>query len=197
MCPLAEILSAKGAFFVAFALGCGIINLKVRKGQSHSKEEGSDVAKLCDDIERFIFNQLEEQTQVEIQRNILAARFSCAPSQINYVLTTRFTPVQGFRVESRRGGGGFVRVIRIDRTRVEYMEELRTAIGQELTYAAAAQLLDALCRSGTLAPQQARLMLAAVSEEIIGKDQAASQLRARIVGSMLRCAAKEGRTHAL
>lgn len=77
------------------------------------------------------------------------------------------------------------------------MEELRTAIGQALTYAAAAQLLDALCRSGTLAPQQARLMLAAVSEEIIGKDQAASQLRARIVGSMLRCAAKEGRTHAL
>ena len=122
------------------------------------------MAKLCDDIERFILNLLEEQTQVEIQRNILAARFSCAPSQINYVLTTRFTPVQGFRVESRRG----VR-----------------------------QLLDALCRSGTLAPQQARLMLAAVSEEIIGKDQAASQLRARIVGSMLRCAAKEGRTHAL
>ena len=77
------------------------------------------------------------------------------------------------------------------------MEELRKAIGQELTYAAAAQLLDALCRSGTLAPQQARLMLAAVSEEIIGKDQTASQLRARIVGSMLRCAAKEGRTHAL
>ena len=104
------------------------------------------MAKLCDDIERFILNLLEEQTQVEIQRNILAARFSCAPSQINYVLTTRFTPVQGFRVESRRGGGGFVRVIRIDRTRVEYMEELRTAIGQELTYAAAAQLLDALCR---------------------------------------------------
>ena len=83
------------------------------------------MAKLCDDIERFILNLLEEQTQVEIQRNILAARLSCAPSQINYVLTTRFTPVQGFRVESRRGGGGFVRVIRIDRTRVEYMEELR------------------------------------------------------------------------
>lgn len=53
------------------------------------------MAKLCDDIERFILNLLEEQTQVEIQRNILAARFSCAPSQINYVLTTRFTPVQG------------------------------------------------------------------------------------------------------
>ena len=144
-----------------------------------------------------IENKMCIRDMVEIQRNILAARFSCAPSQINYVLTTRFTPVQGFRVESRRGGGGFVRVIRIDRTRVEYMEELRTAIGQALTYAAAAQLLDALCRSGTLAPQQARLMLAAVSEEIIGKDQAASQLRARIVGSMLRCAAKEGRTHAL
>ena len=131
------------------------------------------MAKLCDDIERFILNLLEEQTQVEIQRNILAARFSCArPRRSITVPTTRFTPVQGFRVESRRGGGGFVRVIRIDRTRVEYMEELRTAIGQELTYAAAVQLLDALCRSGTLAPQQARLMLAAVAvRKLLEDDQ--------------------------
>lgn len=72
------------------------------------------MASLCDDIARFICDALKETQQIDLQRNLLAERFRCAPSQITYVLSTRFTPQNGYHVESRRGGGGYVRIIRLD-----------------------------------------------------------------------------------
>ena len=70
---------------------------------------------LADDIEKFIIRQLllDEEDQILVQRNELADRLSCAPSQISYVLSTRFTPERGYIVESRRGSGGFVRIVRL------------------------------------------------------------------------------------
>ena len=70
---------------------------------------------LADDIESFIIRQLllDEEDQILVQRNELADRLSCAPSQISYVLSTRFTPERGYIVESRRGSGGFVRIVRL------------------------------------------------------------------------------------
>ena len=70
---------------------------------------------LADDIESFIIRQLllDEEDQILVQRNELADRLSCAPSQISYVLSTRFTPERGYIVESRRGSGGFVRIVRV------------------------------------------------------------------------------------
>jgi transcriptional regulator CtsR len=70
---------------------------------------------LADDIENFIIRQLllDEEDQIFVQRNELADRLSCAPSQISYVLSTRFTPERGYIVESRRGSGGFVRIVRL------------------------------------------------------------------------------------
>lgn len=70
---------------------------------------------LADAIENFIIGELvrEQEEQIMVQRNELAERLSCAPSQISYVLSTRFTPERGYLVESRRGSGGFVRIVRI------------------------------------------------------------------------------------
>ena len=70
---------------------------------------------LADAIESFIIGELlrEHENTVLVQRNELAERLSCAPSQISYVLSTRFTPERGFMVESRRGSGGFVRIVRM------------------------------------------------------------------------------------
>jgi len=64
-------------------------------------------------IEEYLKRLLSKQEAVEIQRNELAESFQCVPSQINYVLSTRFTPTQGYLVESRRGGGGYVRIVKI------------------------------------------------------------------------------------
>lgn len=80
---------------------------------------------LADSIESFIIKQLLEERNeaVLVQRNELADRLSCAPSQISYVLSTRFTPERGFVVESRRGSGGFVRIMRLQPQRVEVREQ--------------------------------------------------------------------------
>lgn len=75
------------------------------------------MAKLTNSIEEYIIKLLESSDGiVEIQRSLLAEHFSCAPSQINYVLTTRFTPYKGYFVESRRGGGGYIRIVEVDMT---------------------------------------------------------------------------------
>ena len=69
--------------------------------------------RLSDSIEQFIKDLLnEEATEVELKRNELAEYFGCAPSQINYVLATRFSPDHGYLTESRRGGGGYIRIVR-------------------------------------------------------------------------------------
>ena len=65
--------------------------------------------KMSDVIEDFIKQMFEDEDIIEIQRNDLAQHFNCVPSQINYVIATRFKPSQGYYVESRRGGGGHIR----------------------------------------------------------------------------------------
>ena len=73
------------------------------------------MARLSDVIEEFIKSLLKEsEGQLELQRNELADFFECAPSQINYVLATRFTLNHGYYIESRRGGGGYIRIVRLD-----------------------------------------------------------------------------------
>ena len=71
------------------------------------------MAQLSDTIERFIKELMSEDAHIELRRNELAQHFGCAPSQINYVLATRFSVDHGYIIESRRGGGGFVRIVRM------------------------------------------------------------------------------------
>ena len=69
---------------------------------------------LSDSIEDFIKALMADETpEIELRRNELAEHFQCAPSQINYVLATRFTPDHGYVIESRRGGGGYIRIVRM------------------------------------------------------------------------------------
>ena len=78
---------------------------------------------LADSIENFILEELMEEAVATVQRNELAQELNCAPSQISYVLSTRFTPERGFIVESRRGSGGFVRIVRSEPTPVPTCQE--------------------------------------------------------------------------
>ena len=78
--------------------------------------------RLSDTIEQFIKTMLVEETQeIELKRNELAEYFNCAPSQINYVLSTRFTPDHGYIIESRRGGGGCIRIFRMKQSTGEQL----------------------------------------------------------------------------
>lgn len=90
--------------------------------------------RMSDMIEEFIkelFNENDEY--IEIQRNDLAEHFNCVPSQINYVIATRFKPSQGYYVESKRGGGGHIRIKKIDMTRSNYIMHIIASLDEKVT----------------------------------------------------------------
>ena len=90
--------------------------------------------KLSNIIEEFIKEMLEESREIELQRNELASRFNCVPSQINYVISTRFSPERGYSVESRRGGGGYIRITRTAPKDEGYIIHAVNAIGNHILY---------------------------------------------------------------
>ncbi|MDO5377345.1 MAG: CtsR family transcriptional regulator [Clostridia bacterium] len=124
---------------------------------------------LSDSIEDFIKALLdEENTQIELRRNELAEHFQCAPSQINYVLATRFTPDHGYVIESRRGGGGYIRIVRLASTsREELLQSLYQRIGMSISSSDAAKIVDHLKNEKIVTPDEANLMLAALSPQAV------------------------------
>ncbi len=145
---------------------------------------------LSDTIEAFIKELMEEeQAQVELKRNELAEYFRCAPSQINYVLATRFTPDHGYLIESRRGGGGYIRVIRVamhDQGE-QLMQLIHQRIGAAITEAEATAIIAGLLQQGVVNGGEARLMRAATSAGAISLPiNMKDALRAAVLRSMLQ-----------
>ncbi len=143
---------------------------------------------MADYIEQYLREQVQQNGGVlELQRVDLAGRFHCVPSQINYVLATRFTPERGYLVESRRGGGGYIRVtrLRVD-SQADLYRVLSESIGpylpQEAGYAIVARLLE----ENYVTEREAALMEAAMRRETlaIGLPER-DVVRATILKSML------------
>ena len=106
---------------------------------------------ISDVIAGFIQEALDEANGVlELQRSDLAQRFGCVPSQINYVMSTRFSPEHGYIVESRRGGGGYIRITRVRMDRQELLMHIIGSIGDELDSHSARALLTNLVQSEAL-----------------------------------------------
>ena len=124
---------------------------------------------LSDSIEEFIKALMEDETQgIELRRNELAEHFGCAPSQINYVLATRFTPDHGYVIESRRGGGGYIRIVRLAATsREELLQSLYQRIGTSISGTDAARIVEHLKMERIITPDEASLMLAALSPQAV------------------------------
>ena len=122
---------------------------------------------LTSQIERFLLDMLALQDEgfIEIGRNDLADKFQCAPSQINYVLTTRFTPYKGYYVESRRGGRGYIKIYKIDMTEDELINGVLTnTIDKEITLDKANQVLKALVTEEVLSKREALLIYHAIDD---------------------------------
>lgn len=119
---------------------------------------------MSDVIADFIDQLLEEDSTAELQRSELASRFGCVPSQINYVISTRFSPERGYVVESRRGGGGYIRIRRVQMEPKRLMMHTVNAIGAEIDQRSAEALLSNAVASGALSGRAASLMLSAVSD---------------------------------
>ncbi|MCI9273292.1 MAG: CtsR family transcriptional regulator [Clostridiales bacterium] len=144
--------------------------------------------RMSDLVAQYIQHMLDESDgNAEIQRNELAGELGCVPSQINYVITSRFTPEQGYIVESKRGGGGYIRIQRIKMDRGSAVMHLINAIGAKLDGATAQAMLNNMQQQGMIAPDSAKLMASALSEKAYRSvpPQYRDYLRASLFKNML------------
>lgn len=146
--------------------------------------------RLSDAIEEFIKELwAQDEPEVELKRNELAEYFRCAPSQINYVLSTRFTPDHGYAIESRRGGGGFIRIIRVARGSHESFHYLlHERVGEAISAKEAQILCLQLAEQGTISTEDAELMYAALkpqSQSVPIPEQLKDVIRAKTLKNML------------
>ncbi|NPV91777.1 MAG: CtsR family transcriptional regulator [Firmicutes bacterium] len=153
------------------------------------------MSNLVNRIERYLKALLEQSPEgiIELQRNDLAEDFGCAPSQINYVLSTRFTAQHGYVVESRRGGGGFVRLIRISLERVrEFEDVLRETIGDRISQSVAEGLIMRLLDEGVLTSREALMLRRIVDRNTLALEMAQrDQIRAKILQAALLCVCED------
>jgi Transcriptional repressor of class III stress genes len=147
------------------------------------------MSNISDLIEQYLKKLIEKtgQGQIDIQRNELATQFSCVPSQINYVLSTRFSMEHGYLVESRRGGGGYVRIVKLELDEksvlVNYLSRL---IGEDITQQGAEGIISRLWEEELVTRRELEIMKAAVNRDILRMSlPARDNLRASILKAML------------
>ena len=140
-----------------------------------------------DRIENFILELLKDDNDwLEIGRNELASVFNCVPSQINYVISTRFNPDRGYIVESRRGGGGCLRIRKIKNEGNDLICKAIQKIGDSVDYPTAKSIIVYLTSSKIIDENTSKLILAAISEKSIPQNiDKRDNLRANILKNML------------
>lgn len=141
------------------------------------------VRSLAGQIEEYLKELLEAQDFVELQRSQLAEIFRCVPSQINYVLSTRFTPTQGYIVESRRGGGGYLKIVKLswDDLSADDMDAF-SAKDEGIGQGEAEGMLRRLQEEGIITDREYLLLRAMLDRQVLaGERREQDQLRARLL----------------
>ena len=144
--------------------------------------------RMSDVIEDFIKDLFDEDESdlIEIQRNELAQHFNCVPSQINYVISTRFKPSQGYYVESKRGGGGNIKIKKITNTKSDYIMHIIENIGEALQNSEAEILISDFLTYGLVNEKEAKLLRVATSDNVLDiPKEYKDKLRASIFKNML------------
>ena len=142
--------------------------------------------RMSDIIEDFIKELFEDEEEIEIQRNDLAQKFNCVPSQINYVIATRFKPSQGYYVESRRGGGGYISIKKVSTDKSDYLMHIIKNMENILSNTDVEILISDLLTYNLVSEKEAKLLRVATSDNVltIPKDMR-DALRANIFKNML------------
>ncbi|HLR74303.1 MAG TPA: CtsR family transcriptional regulator [Virgibacillus sp.] len=147
------------------------------------------MSNITDIIERYLKEVLKAkgQNMIEIKRNEIADQFQCVPSQINYVINTRFTEEKGYMIESKRGGGGYIRIIRIEhQDHSELIDSLINMINPKVTQQSAVDVLERLLEKEVITEREAKIILSAISREVLAfKLPLRDEVRARILTAML------------
>ncbi|WP_159723278.1 CtsR family transcriptional regulator [Enterococcus sp. CSURQ0835] len=146
-------------------------------------------------IESYLKGILEDHEIIEIRRAEMAQLFNCVPSQINYVINTRFTFQRGYLVESKRGGGGYIRISKVKISDQHYfLEQLMDSFEDEMSEANAFGIIQKLFEEKIITENEGNLMLSAVSKNSLGISQIENRLRSRILHGFLERLSYEKRS---
>lgn len=144
-----------------------------------------------DSIEEYIKQILAESGFAEIKRSVLADSFSVVPSQINYVIKTRFTPSRGYEVESKRGGGGYIRIAKVRFSdKHQMLNNLEASIGSRISEQVFGDIIQNLFDEGVLTQREGNIILVASSDQVLGLE--APKIRARMLRKLLQRLDRKG-----
>ena len=142
--------------------------------------------RMADMIEEFIKELMEDDDFIEIQRNDLAQHINCVPSQINYVIATRFRPAKGYYVESKRGGGGHIRIKKIDTNKNNYLMHIITNMEDKVPSSEVDILISNLLSYDMITKKEAKLLKVATSDNVLVLPvDTKDKIRANILKNML------------
>ncbi|HEM1904248.1 CtsR family transcriptional regulator [Listeria monocytogenes] len=124
---------------------------------------------MSDVIEAYLKQVLESSEAVEIKRSEIADKFECVPSQINYVINTRFTMERGYIVESKRGGGGYIRIIKVKMNdKLQLLEAIISMVhDKKVSQSFSEDVILRLLEEEVITKKEARLMVAALDREVL------------------------------
>lgn len=123
---------------------------------------------ISDVIEAYLKSYLKSNEPLEIKRSDIAERFDCVPSQINYVINTRFTQEHGYNVESKRGGGGYIRIVKIELVDdVDEIDQMISLIGDRLNQRNSETIIQTLVRRDIISKREAILLSTIVNKDLL------------------------------
>src|SRR5690625_1401417 len=144
---------------------------------------------ISDIIEEYLKKKLSDKGKnvIEIKRSEIANQFQCVPSQINYVINTRFTIEKGYLVESKRGGGGYIRIIRVEhQSEAEMIDDIIQMINPAITQQMAVDILNRLLEEEIINVREARMIASIMDREVLAVQlPIRDEIRARLLTTML------------
>lgn len=156
---------------------------------SQSQIGGGLLRNISDVIEHYLKQVLEmsEKEIVEIKRSEIADKFQCVPSQINYVINTRFTIEKGYIVESKRGGGGYIRIMRVQSyDHADLIDQLLSIIDNRISQNSAENVIYRLVEEEVISKREAKIMLSVMDRSVLYIDLPyRDELRSRMIKAML------------
>lgn len=164
--------------------------MKVKYSQGQERSDHVQSSNMSDLIENYLKNVLLAKEQIEIRRSEIADRFNCVPSQINYVINTRFTVQQGYVVESKRGGGGYIRIMKVNLVdEMEVLNELLKLVPAKLSVREANHLLQNLYENDLLSKRETEHLALVMDKESLQEaeersDHIRSQMMKKIINSL-------------
>lgn len=162
---------------------------KYKRYKLHIKIRGDILSNITDLIERYLKQILksEDKDMIEIKRNEIADQFQCVPSQINYVINTRFTLEKGYMIESKRGGGGYIRITKVEhQDESELIGELIELINPSVSQQTAIDILKRLKNKDVITNREEKLILSTLDRNVLAfKLPYRDEVRARILTSVL------------